>query len=477
MSLGRNQPCPCGSQIKYKKCCRGKVDWDELLRTNDDTAIRHMTARGKNLFFMINLSRILGIDGKASWSDLKDAIKPDSVAEIHKLVAMAWPDGEDLDRVLVQESQARTGLYVGTYEAEAIARGLVRHSLYSDRILVVDPFSHPAIVRKRFSPVEHPELHITNTINALRVWGELEQWIRAGLVSVIRVPGDFDARLALKCIEVSRKRYESNPELKSALKESLEEYESSQTAFELKEYMLMSLSDNQIRSAMKDMGSTDEEVETFVAAIREREKGHPYFKEKHGQGQGRELIFHKTGASYEMAKATARVSGSHLVTDIRSRWREIEGDQRDSGIDSGRWTPFAKAVQNLQFKYLDGVGLDDAIRLRNQNRLDDLRSFFRRVWNSVADRDEFDDAITEDLSAELIHLIAEADAEWRKIDEDLLKSARIEGVGALGLAIATGQGAWAAGSFAAAQAVSIGVSTVRRQRYVKTHPAAFFLGK
>lgn len=22
--IGRNEPCPCGSGIKYKKCCRGK---------------------------------------------------------------------------------------------------------------------------------------------------------------------------------------------------------------------------------------------------------------------------------------------------------------------------------------------------------------------------------------------------------------------------------------------------------------------
>ena len=29
MSVGRNDPCPCGSGIKYKYCCEGKTAWHE----------------------------------------------------------------------------------------------------------------------------------------------------------------------------------------------------------------------------------------------------------------------------------------------------------------------------------------------------------------------------------------------------------------------------------------------------------------
>ena len=28
-SVGRNDPCPCGSGLKYKQCCEGKVTWRE----------------------------------------------------------------------------------------------------------------------------------------------------------------------------------------------------------------------------------------------------------------------------------------------------------------------------------------------------------------------------------------------------------------------------------------------------------------
>lgn len=27
MKIGRNEPCPCGSGLKYKKCCHGKVEF------------------------------------------------------------------------------------------------------------------------------------------------------------------------------------------------------------------------------------------------------------------------------------------------------------------------------------------------------------------------------------------------------------------------------------------------------------------
>jgi hypothetical protein len=30
--VGRNEPCPCGSGRKYKKCCLSKHEEEELLR-------------------------------------------------------------------------------------------------------------------------------------------------------------------------------------------------------------------------------------------------------------------------------------------------------------------------------------------------------------------------------------------------------------------------------------------------------------
>lgn len=31
MSIGRNDPCPCGSNLKYKKCCLDKIENQEAI--------------------------------------------------------------------------------------------------------------------------------------------------------------------------------------------------------------------------------------------------------------------------------------------------------------------------------------------------------------------------------------------------------------------------------------------------------------
>ena len=30
--IGRNDPCPCGSNLKFKNCCMNKKDWNKLIK-------------------------------------------------------------------------------------------------------------------------------------------------------------------------------------------------------------------------------------------------------------------------------------------------------------------------------------------------------------------------------------------------------------------------------------------------------------
>jgi len=39
MKTGRNEPCPCGSGQKFKKCCEGKADARERLRSRGLAAL------------------------------------------------------------------------------------------------------------------------------------------------------------------------------------------------------------------------------------------------------------------------------------------------------------------------------------------------------------------------------------------------------------------------------------------------------
>jgi len=39
MKIGRNEPCPCGSGKKFKKCCEGKADASAKMRSRGLVAV------------------------------------------------------------------------------------------------------------------------------------------------------------------------------------------------------------------------------------------------------------------------------------------------------------------------------------------------------------------------------------------------------------------------------------------------------
>jgi hypothetical protein len=64
---------------------------------------------------------------------------------------------------------------------------------------------------------------------------------------------------------------------------------------------------------------------------------------------------------------------------MRALWKEVELDRSAAGIDVRAWSPFAKALQESDLKVLDNVPLRAALTLREENRLESLRLFLRKV--------------------------------------------------------------------------------------------------
>lgn len=191
MKLGRNDKCPCGSNKKFKECCWGKVPWSRQLEAGDAVDVRWLSIRGKNLMFIAAIADALQLDTtdkNLEFSSLKRAFTPLAIKKIYEASGTLWPDITDVRRVLLQEAKSTSGLYVGRYRPEVILRGVTRHSLYCDKILFVDPFTHPGRVRSEFSPILHPEKYRTTALMCARLWLTLAPWIAEGLVNFIRTP-------------------------------------------------------------------------------------------------------------------------------------------------------------------------------------------------------------------------------------------------------------------------------------------------
>jgi len=290
--------------------------------------------------FLETIASALQLDRSAPtrWPDVKAAITPDSVREIHEAVLWLWPDLDDLGRVLDLEATESSGLYVGNYHAEALERCLARHALYSESILLLDPFMHPLLIREEMNPLVHPEQHMITTAQAAGIWLAMAPWVEKGLVRFIRCPADFSIEAFRFSLGASTRRQERHPELLDLLDTEVKRMiEEGQSANDLEEFYRLSHPDEFWTDRYREAhpAATSEELENLLREIRRRREWHPYFLEQSGPDSGRsneEIIKESAGTSYEMAKIVANRSRSHMITDMRYRWMEMEMDRRDGGV-------------------------------------------------------------------------------------------------------------------------------------------------
>lgn len=483
--IGRNSACPCGTGRKYKNCCLGKVPWEAILARGSRVDRYHnLSLRGKNIEFLHGMFDILQVDRAPEDMDFqkaKNSVTPDVVRKIHELITDLWPGPFDLERVLRREAEDSSGLYFGNYEPRILLRGITRHSLYSERILLPDPFLYPVGLPDELNPLARPKENRVNTLRNIQLWFLLAPWIAAGIVGITRLPGDFDPVLRFECMRREKDRFSGDSELHALLDEMVtnEVKKTGPLDHGAGEYFLLSHPNefwaNSWRRDHPD--ATDEEVQNFLHYLDSRRAAHPYYIDlEHAK---RSQVLHWTsGTNYEMAKVTVTMSGSHLITDMPHRWKEIESDRARDKLDPRGWSPFAKAFHNLEFKFLNDVPLKFAFRLRKEQRLGQLRLFLRGIWDKSSKENKYDEKNVEALAAELYEKVREAKEEWRKIDRDLLKWFGTLGtIAASASAVSNGGIGWmpAAIGTIAGGITSLLVSQHQRAGFRERYPAAMFL--
>lgn len=184
--MKRNDLCPCESGRKFKFCCSGTVDWDAIFQRGRDYR-DHLSVRGRNLYFAARISEALQLDALGKTRSLKDykaAFTADAVRRIHEAVMEVWPPHIDIFEVLKRPSADVSGLYIGDYDSEYLKRAIVRHSIYANRILLIDPFVYPASVRDEYNPILNPAQYRAQTLKNVNLWIDLLPWIRAGVVAL-----------------------------------------------------------------------------------------------------------------------------------------------------------------------------------------------------------------------------------------------------------------------------------------------------
>lgn len=481
INIQRNTLCPRGSGKKYKQCCLDKIDWNQIFKNKKDPT-PYLSIRGRNIFFINKIFEALQLDSaiepKLLMKKYKTAFTNNTVKKIHEAIMEVWPLDTNIDNVLSKTRDDVSGLYIGDYDNKYIFNGIVRHSIYSNKILVVDPFVYPHSMKDEYNPILEPDQYREQTLKNVNFWFSLMPWIDAGIVEIIRTPADFDRKLNWESIQRQQNKFKENNELQKASRESTRELSvrhKKDMAFH--DFILTApneiLEKNFQRFGYEKCGLTSKEFIEHIEKMREED---PNFLEPLAPGKksGQLLIF-STGANYEIAKITSNLTGSYLVTDIYSRWKEIEIDRQNHNAENKEWAPFAKAFQNVQLKYLNNISLQHALILRKEKRLESLRIFLRKVWKSARSEDLFSENNAKFLAEELTDEIKKADHEWKQIDRDLLKWFATDVILSTGAFITQGYGEFLAAATGIASLIKLAVTHKERDSFQNKFPAAFFM--
>ena len=481
--IGRNDSCPCQSGRKFKRCCENRVDWDAINRDGADYR-PYLSVRGRNLYFAARIAEALQLDraGKTRrLSDYKAAFTTAAVRKIHEAIMEIWPPDINITEVLERVPGDVSGLYIGDYGPEHITRGIVRHSIYANKILLFDPFVYPKSVRDEFNPILNPGQYRTQTLKNVNLWFDLLPWIDAEIVEIIRPPSDFDHKLNWDFMKAQERKFAENPELQSAMKKSVDELSKRHTRKLMYQQLLLGAPDSYLRSKCEELGFNKEGVscDEFIKSVHEERERDPDFLEPLGSGEENSQLFTLTsGACYPSAKLTANITGSYLFSDLYVRWKELELDRESQIAANTVWAPFAKALQDAPLRYLNSLRLDHALMLRKEGRLESLRGFLAKVWKEASTENQFDNANAVLLAEELGGQIREAEQEWDKIDVDLLKivgGTAVAELLAAGPLIAAGHAFFLAAAVFAGGGLPVVHSTVKRRSFQDRFPAAFFM--
>ena len=469
VKVGRNDLCPCGSGVKFKRCCLNKEYSAKTPDSDRGSLLR------RNRILIEAVIDILGLK-KRDWADVKRDISSEQVREVFQVVAYLWPPRTNLSSLLPVPDGKLRGLFLGLQRPENILANVLRYSLYSDEIVVVSPFTNPHCIVEKHNPLAHPDQYKPQVLKLAAMLLQLAPWIDAGLVTMMPDPGDFDYALRKAAWDAARERWKRNP---LPIDEDYKEHE----AFAKQDFRrtLARFPRSTLRSSFRmwneemDRKLDDAGIERVIDYMLAEAQRDPLALEQPITEDG-ELGIWSSGANLEMGLYIAQLTGAYLFTNMKARWAEILSVA--AGLPDGGevWSPLTKAFQGLDFKFLDGVSLKFAYDIRGSGRLEILRNVLRKIWTEVGGSPDANRAekLARDFGDELKQRVAEAEADWAKIDRDLLKWAGTVTAGGLA-GIVSGNVSVSLAGLTLALVTGLLTARQERRRFNQTVPLSVFL--
>jgi hypothetical protein len=412
---GRNEPCPCGSGKKYKSCCYPK-DREKATFRNAISSHEPPSLKERSLAFAAAVREILGLGKKVDWEAAKQRISPGHVREISQVACDLWPEKTDFEQIIPERKSGElTAIYSGDPQPFDTVANISRFLLYSDHILVVDPFHIPWYYKNPlYNPIVAPEKHIPNTLK----WGYfticLESWVKEDLVTIIPNPGDFDPALREDAERLAQERMRRNPPKE-------EDWEDDSYITDMARN-LASNSDDEVKDFFdRQFPKTPPgELERILSLVKKVRESDPLVMKNPPHDS---LIVSGPGINFEMWTYLAHLLGAFPYTNLRKWWDDLSSEEEKLPDVAKVWSPLTRAFQDLEFRFLDRVDPQFSCDIRVQGRLENLRSLLRKIWLELQGSAEtpYSEETARSFADELRAEYARALEEWKEIDTEWIK--------------------------------------------------------
>jgi hypothetical protein len=470
--VGRNDPCQCGSKLKYKHCCL-RLDEGRAARFNATRSAKNL--RGKNITLLNGAGEIFGLD--RPWEKVKASLSNAQVKECFRFVADLWPSSTDVSEFLPEPDSTLRALYLGEYEPELMVENVFRFCLYTDQILLTNPFPNPNFIAEAYNPIAHPDEWKLQTLRLLCHLVILAPWIDDGLVVLIPDPSQYNRDLFVKTWSLASERLKGWRPSDEDIDQSMAKKRHFDTSLLWpREYWIRMLKEQEPKMS-------DNEVNSVADYIERQRRNHPLLPNETLDKMSGQMEMVHMGGNLEMGLYICQATGAFPYTNVKFRWKEILSARQELDSTAQVWSPLTNAFRQLQFKFLDKVDPKFACSIRRDGRLEGFRSYLRKVWNTVGGEPDLakSQSFARDFRDELTQTYNEAQADWRAIDSDLLKWSipKMAGglVGGLATALATGKMALdlPAAGIAIAGVSELVQAAMKRRAFRKKVPMSVFI--
>jgi hypothetical protein len=467
-----NQLCPCNSGKKYKDCHYGKNDRSALSGWAD------VPIQDRNRILIRAARDIFGFRRGRTWQEFKRDIADEEIREFFKVHGSMWGPETNWVGIMPRPGDGKLrGLYLGDIRPELILRNLIRFSLYNDQILVIDPFPNARNIKPRYNPVDNPGQYKAEMIKMIYFLFQMAPWIESGLVQLIPDPGDIDRGIRWETHDLAKARLAGVEPDASDLAATHEVGRN-----ELKRF-LFALDERTILQQVERSGQklSDDQKKVFIQYARQELRDDPLAWERSigNNFDTGQMSLMRGGTNLETALLISDLTGAFPYTNMRTRWRELVTARDELSETARAWSPLAKTFQSLEFRFLNNVDVEFANQIREDGRLEGLRSLLRTIGKQASDVGSMSslDLFVRDSRDALIGEHSKAAAEWDKIQESFLKWAG-SGVAMAATSFMTGHIVPDAAALSAATLNALGQLAqrhMRKVRFRKSNPMSVFI--